>query len=71
MILFCDFFISINSSFFCLKLLIKIYRNQILSPQQMQAVATNTTTNNNSSHSTYSVYPIFNFVSASMFGKIF
>ncbi|CAF0809558.1 unnamed protein product [Adineta steineri] len=49
-------------------LLIKIYRNQILSPQQIQAIATNTTTNNNNPHSTYSVYPLLNFVSAGMFG---
>jgi hypothetical protein len=46
--------------------MIKIYRNQILSPQQIQAIATN---NNNNSHSTYSAYPLLNFVSASMFGS--
>jgi hypothetical protein len=56
--------------------LIKIYRNQSLSPQQMQAMATNSTANsntnnnNNNSHSMDFVYPLLNFVSASMFGKI-
>ncbi|CAF0968583.1 unnamed protein product [Rotaria sordida] len=51
-------------------LLIKIYRNQNLSPQQMQSIATNTTTNNNnSSHSMFFVYPLLNYVSASIFSS--
>ncbi|CAF4722565.1 unnamed protein product [Rotaria sp. Silwood1] len=52
-------------------LLIKIYRNQNLSPQQMQAIATNTTTsyNNNNSHSMLFVYPLLNYVSASIFSS--
>jgi hypothetical protein len=48
--------------------MIKIYRNQIFSPQQMQALATNNN-NNTNSNSMQFVYPLFNFVSASMFGK--
>jgi len=47
------------------KLIIKIYRNQILSPQQIQTTATN-----NNSQSMHFVYPLLNYVSASMFGKI-
>ncbi|CAF5086138.1 unnamed protein product, partial [Rotaria socialis] len=56
---------------FFLKLLIKIYRNQNLSSQQMQAIATNNTTpnNNNNSHSMDFVYPLLNYVSASLFSK--
>jgi hypothetical protein len=65
--------VSFNSLFFWKnlfflfieKLTIKIYRNQILSPQQMQTMATN----NNHSQSTHFAYPLLNFVSASMFGK--
>jgi len=44
--------------------MIKIYRNQILSPQQMQTIATN-----NNSQSMHFAYPLLNYVSASMFGK--
>ncbi len=56
-----------NLFFFSLikKLIIKIYRNQILSPQQIQTTATN-----NNSQSMHFVYPLLNYVSASMFGKI-
>ncbi|CAF3315764.1 unnamed protein product [Rotaria socialis] len=52
-------------------LLIKIYRNQNLSSQQMQAIATNNTTpnNNNNSHSMDFVYPLLNYVSASLFSS--
>jgi hypothetical protein len=69
-----DFHSKINSFLliFSFKFLIKIHRNQSLSPQQLQNTATNTpttTTNNTNSHSMYFVYPLFNFVSASMFGK--
>lgn len=59
-----------------LQLLVKIYRNQSLTPQQMQAIATNNTTtsptnnNNNNSHSMYFVYPLLNYMSAGMLGKI-
>ncbi|CAF0759373.1 unnamed protein product [Adineta ricciae] len=47
-------------------LLIKIYRNQVLTPQQMQAIITNNQAN--SSSSTYAVYPLLNLVSANLFG---
>ena len=63
-----NFVISIEINLF-LKLLIKIYRNQSLSPQQTQAIATNSTSTNNTSHSMDFVYPLLNYVSASMFGK--
>jgi hypothetical protein len=52
---------------FIQKLIIKIFRNPILSPQQMQTMAAN---NNNNSQSTHFAYPLINFVTASMFGKI-
>ncbi|CAF5150859.1 unnamed protein product, partial [Rotaria sp. Silwood1] len=48
-------------------LTIKIYRNRILSPQQIEAIAENKT--NNSSNSTHFAYPLLNYVSASMFGS--
>lgn len=48
------------------KLIIKIYRNQILSPQQMQTIASN---NNHNSQPMSSAYPLVHFFSASMFGK--
>ncbi|CAF3966255.1 unnamed protein product, partial [Rotaria sp. Silwood1] len=51
----------------CRKLTIKIYRNRILSPQQIEALAENKT--NNSSNSTHFAYPLLNYVSASMFGS--
>ncbi|CAF4440752.1 unnamed protein product, partial [Rotaria magnacalcarata] len=52
-------------------LLVRIYRNQNLSPQQMEAIATNSATsnNNNNSHSMDFVYPLLNYVSASLFSS--
>ncbi|UJR27426.1 hypothetical protein I4U23_008715 [Adineta vaga] len=47
-------------------LLIKIYRNQVLTPQQMQTIATNNQATN--SPSAYSVYPLLNLVTANVFG---
>jgi len=56
-------------------LLIKIYRNQSLSPQQMQSIANNNNTNasgsanNNNNSSLYFVYPMINYMTAGMFGS--
>ncbi|CAF4721619.1 unnamed protein product [Rotaria sp. Silwood2] len=46
--------------------IIKIYRYQIVSPQQIQTIATN---NNNNSHCMHFVYPLLNYVSASTSGS--
>ncbi|CAF1339296.1 unnamed protein product [Rotaria sordida] len=51
-------------------LTIKIYRNRILSPQQIEAIATNkNNNNNNNNNSMHFAYPLLNYVSASMFGS--
>ncbi|CAF2834191.1 unnamed protein product [Rotaria sp. Silwood2] len=53
-------------------LTIKIYRNRILSSQQMEVIAANknnNNNNNNNNNSTHFAYPLLNYVSASMFGS--